>query len=237
MKRRANVFIVCSPCARVGVSTTARLLTDYHIFTNSQVVGFDTDPHEPHYAPLFPEVVRVLDVADIRGQIVLFDGLLAQDNSPKIVDVWHRSFPRFFETVQDIGFIEEAFQQGIDPILLYHADASKTSLEGALLLHELWPQLTMMLVHNEGASPLEPDQLEVFHHYPAQGKFVVSPLPGPVARVLADPSLSLTDFLRAPPPEMSIVVRAALKSWIAPIFTQFQSFELRQQLESSAYLQ
>jgi hypothetical protein len=37
--------------------------------------------------------------------------------------------------------------------------------------------------------------------------------------------------------DMSIVVRAALKAWIGPVFTQFQSFELRQRLESSAYLQ
>jgi hypothetical protein len=35
---------------------------------------------------------------------------------------------------------------------------------------------------------------------------------------------------------MSIVVRAALKSWIVPIFTQFKSFELRRDLESSDYL-
>ena len=35
---------------------------------------------------------------------------------------------------------------------------------------------------------------------------------------------------------MSIVVRAALKAWIAPIFTQFQSFELRLELEGAEFL-
>ncbi len=236
MKRRANVFIVCSPSARVGVSTTARLLTDYYLLTNTEPAGYDTDPHEPRYAPYFPDRVRVLDVSDIRGQIVLFDGLLADDNRPKIVDVWHRSFPRFFETVQDIGFIEEALRRDVEPVVLYHADGGRASLEGAWALHEHWPELTMMIVHNEGASPLEPEEIEIFHRYPAQGRFVIAPLPAPVVRALSDTTLSLSEFLRSPPVDMSIVVRAAIKAWIAPIFAQFQSFELRRQLESSNYL-
>jgi hypothetical protein len=236
MDRRANVFIACSPCARVGVSTTARLLTDYFRFTNSEPTGFDTDPLEPCYAPYFPGLAHVLDAADIKGQIFLFDGLLEKDNRPKVVDVWHRSFARFFETVQDIGFIEEAQRLGIEPILLYHADASRGSLEGALMLRKLWPELTMMLVHNEGARPLERGEAEIFRHYPAQGKFVIPSLPAAVARSLANPALSLSGFMREAPPEMSIVVRASLKAWVSSVFAQFQSFELRRRLESSPYL-
>lgn len=236
MDRRANVFIACSPCARAGVSTTARLLTDYFCFTNAEPLGFDTDPLEPCYAPYFPDRVHVLDAADIKGQIALFDGLLANQDRAKIVDVWQRSYPRFFETVQDIGFIDEAARQGIEPILLYHADASRSSLEGVLALRKVWPELTIMLVHNEGARPLEPDEAEIFQRYPVQGKFVIPSLPIPVARSLADPNVSLQSFLRTPPQEVSIVVRASLKAWVSSIFAQFQSFELRRRLESSPYL-
>jgi len=46
-----------------------------------------------------------------------------------------------------------------------------------------------------------------------------------VVNILDDPSLSLWRFLQAPPTNISIVVRAALKSWIVPIFTQFKSFD------------
>ena len=53
---------------------------------------------------------------------------------------------------------------------------------------------------------------------------------------MENPSLSFSRFMRAPPAEMSIVVRAALKSWIGSVFTQFNSFELREELESSNYL-
>jgi hypothetical protein len=231
-----DVFIVCSAGARTGVTTTARLLTDYRLFSRAPVAGFDTDPHEPRYGALFPDLVKTVDVADIKGQIALFDRLLAQDGVTKIVDVWHRGFQRFFATVQDIGFIEEARRNGIEPILLFHADVTEAALASAQRLHATWPALPMIVVQNEGARPLGPDAADILRRYPAQHKFFVAALPGPLANALDDPSLSLSRFLLAPPTNMSIVVRAALKSWIVPIFTQFKSFELRRELESSDYL-
>ena len=234
--RSGDVFIVCSSSARAGVSTTARLLTDYRLFSRKPIVGFDTDPHEPRYGVFFPDLVTTVDVGDIKGQIALFDNLLERDGTTKIVDVWHRGFQRFFATVQDIGFVEEASRNGIEPILLFHADATEAALASAQSLNATWPELPMVVVHNEGARPLGPEAADLLRRYPAKHKFVVSALPGPVANILEDPSLSLWRFLRAPPTDMSIVVRAAHKSWIVPIFTQFKTFELRRDLESSDYL-
>jgi len=72
--------------------------------------------------------------------------------------------------------------------------------------------------------------------FAARGKFVIPRLEAPIARTLDDIDLSLSRFLVEQPPNMSIVVRAALKAWILPIFTQFQSFELRRDLQSSECL-
>jgi hypothetical protein len=154
----------------------------------------------------------------------------------KIVDVWHRGFQRFFATVRDIGFIEEARRNGIEPIVLFHADGGESALASAQSLHAAWPEVPLIVVNNDGARPLGPEAADILRRYPARHKFVVTALPGPVANILDDPSLSLSRFLHAPPTDMSIVVRAALKSWIAPIFTQFKSFELRRELEASDYL-
>jgi hypothetical protein len=236
MRRRTFVFIVCAPHARAGVSTTARLLTDFYLSRHVPVEGFDTDPHEPRYGELFPQHVRVVDAADIKGQISLFDRLLVHDEAPKIVDVWHRSFERFFATVKDIGFIEEARRHGVEPILLFNADATESSLASALGLHASWRDLSMIVVHNEGARPLGAHPQDILSRFPARGKFVIPALESPVAQILDDPTLSLTRFLLAPPSDMSLVVRAALKSWLLPIFTQFRSFELRLELESTDFL-
>ncbi len=236
MTRRTPIFIVCSAHPRVGVTTTARLLTDYALAKNAAIEGFDTDPHEPRYAEIFPHHARIADIADIKGQIALFDRLLAPDQTPKVVDLWRRSYERFFTLVRDIQFFEEARRCGVEPIILFQADASPKALASATALSMRWPELRLMLVQNEGAAPLGPRPLDVLARYPARGKFVIPALEGPVALALDDPRLSLAHFLSAPPAHMSIVVRAALRNWLVPIFMQFHSFELRREFEQSDYL-
>lgn len=236
MRRRTLVFFVCSPHSRTGVTTTARLLTDYYLSRGVTVEGFDTDARDPCYATLFPGLTRTVDIGDIKGQISLFDSLLAPDERPKIVDVWNRSYDRLFATIAEIGFFEEASRVGILPIVLFQADATAMAANSALALNTTWPDLWLTVVHNEGAAPLESDALEILAHYPARGKFVIPRLESPISRTLDDYDLSLSEFLLNPPSDMSIVVRAALKAWLAPIFTQFQSFELRLDLQSSEFL-
>lgn len=236
MRRRTLVFFVCSPHSRTGVTTAARLLTDYYLSRNIEPEGFDTDSREPYYAVLFPGMSRVVDIGEVRGQISLFDRLLHADERPKIVDVWHRSYDRLFSTIAEIGFFEEARRLGVEPIVLYQTDVSARAASGAISLNTTWPDLWMTVIHNEGAAPLGPAPHEILSRYPARGKFVIPRLEAPVAQMLDDLDLSLSEFLREPPPNMSIVVRAALKAWLTPIFTQFQSFELRLDLESAAFL-
>lgn len=236
MRRPTLVFISCSPHPRTGVSTTARLLTDFYLSRQTQVEGFDTDPHEPQYGALFPQCVRVVDATDIRGQISLFDRLLVHDEIPKIIDIWHRSYERFFSIVKDIGFIEEARRHSVEPVVLFHVDATEAALARALALSAAWKDLTMIAIHNEGASPLGAQAREILSRYPARRKFVFAPLDAPIAKMLERREFSLSRFLLAPPSDMSIVVRAGLKAWLAPIFTQLQSFELRLELEGAEFL-
>jgi hypothetical protein len=236
MNRRTFVFVACSPHPRTGVSTTARLLTDFYLSRHAPVEGFDTDPHASRYAELFPERVRAVDASEIKGQISLFDRLLVNDDVPKIIDVWARSYDRFFTTIREIGFIEEARRNGVEPIILFHADPSPAGLARALALNAAWSDVGMVVVNNEGAAPLGPAAHETLAHYPAPRKFVIAALDAAVARTLERPDLSLSQFLVAPPADMSIVIRAALKSWLQPIFTQFRSFELRLELDGAEFL-
>jgi hypothetical protein len=236
MTRRTFAFFVCSPRSQTGVTTAARLLTDYYLSRNVAVEGFDTVCREPLYALLFPERTRIVDLSEVRGQISLFDRLLVADETPKIVDVWHRSYERLFSTIAEIGFLEEAQRLGVEPIVLFQADATARSANSALALKTTWPNLSMSVIHNRGASPLGRDAFAILARYPSSGKFVIPRLEAPIARALDDVNLSLSRFMREPQPEMSVVVRAALKAWLLPIYTQFQSFELRLALQSSKCL-
>lgn len=236
MSRRTLVYFVCSPHSRTGVTTAARLLTDYYLSRGVPVEGFDTDSREPSYALRFPGLSRVVDICDVKGQISLFDRLLVPDEAPKVIDVWSRSFDQLFATIAEIGFLEEARRAGVKPIILYQSDSTQTAASNARLLNTTWPDLWISVIHNEGAAPLGPDALHLLAQYPARGKLVIPRLEPAIARSLEDFDLSLSDFLQEPPATMSIVVRAALKAWLLPIFTQLQSFELRLDLQSSEFL-
>lgn len=236
MSRRTLVYFVCSPHSRTGVTTTARLLTDYYLWRGVPVEGFDTDAREPSYALRFPRTSTVVDIFDVRGQIALFDRLLISDETPKVVDVWSRSFDQLFSIIAEIGFLEEAARMDVEPIVLYQADASQMAASNARLLTTTWPNLWLTAVNNEGAAPLGPDARAILETYGARAKLVLPRLERPIARALDEPHLCLSDFLLESPVSMSLVIRAALKNWLLPIFTQFRSHELRIALQSSQFL-
>ena len=103
-------------------------------------MGFDTNPHDPDFARRFPNAVKVVDTAKIEGQIAMFDRLLVHDETPKVVDVQHRCYDRFFETIGQIGFMEEARRAMVQPVALFHVDASADSLTAASALAKRWPK-------------------------------------------------------------------------------------------------
>lgn len=236
MSRRTLVYFVCSPHSRTGVTTTARLLTDYYLWRGVTVEGFDTDAREPSYALRFPDSATVVDIFDVRGQIALFDRLLIPDETPKVVDVWSRSFDQLFSVIAEIGFLEEAERMDVEPIVLFHADASQMAASNARVLTSAWPNLWLTAVNNEGAAPLGPAAHDILENYAARAKILLPRLEAPIARALEEPDLSLSGLLMDSPVVMSLVVRAALKNWLMPIFTQFRSHELRIALQSSQFL-
>src|SRR5579863_3945470 len=124
MTTRTLVFIICSLSGRVGKTTTARLLADYFLASRRSFRGFDTDAHEPTFAQRFPAEAAVADLNTIQGQMALIDPLLNNDGLPKIVDLWHRALEPFFALVDHTGFVSEARDRGVEPILLYVDDGS-----------------------------------------------------------------------------------------------------------------
>jgi hypothetical protein len=236
MERSTRVFICCSPHKRTGTTTTARLLTDYFIVNGRSFLGFDTDPHEPDYGVRFAPAVRIVDASKVQGQVAMFDRLLIPDETPKIVDVWHRSFEAFLETIDQIGFMDEARRTLIQPILLFHADASAASLAAAQALARQWPDLCMAVVTNKGAAPLGQDGVDILAQFPSARRFVIGALDASSRAVFEAPDFSMAQFLLSPPSDISIVVGTALRAWVAPIFTQFRTFELQISMEGAQFL-
>ncbi len=79
------------------------------------------------------------DIADIGGQMALFDGLIAGEEMPKVIDVGHRAFWRFFAVVHRIGFFDEARLHGIEPVILFVTDADPRAEKAFALLRCSFP--------------------------------------------------------------------------------------------------
>ncbi len=229
-------FIVCSPTGRVGKTTIARLLADYFALGGRPFRAFDTDPRDSNFALRFPDEAVIADLAKIEGQMALFDGLLLNDGTVKIVDLWHRFFETFTTVSAQIGFIAEAERRGILPIFVFVVDASPQSYATANALARECPEAMMIAVSNEGAAPLGANVLDELDRYPTARTFEIPPLDAVLRAAIDEPEFSMSRFLLAPPTTMSIVVRAGLRTWINRIFAQFRNFELRLAMDSARYL-
>ena len=235
MNQPTPAYFVCSPRSRVGKTTLARLIADYHAVESRPFIVYDTDP-EHTAAGHYPERSVIADLTRIEGQMKLFDGLLEHNQKVRIVDLWHRSWDTFIETVEQIDIFSETEKQNIRPVFVFVADASAKSLEAASALVRRFPKVTLVVVHNEGAASLGTRALDELSRYPTNRTFEIPALHPAMRVFLEDPTFSFARFLMAPPTTMSIVVRAGLRQWTARIFAQFQSFELRLAMDEARYL-
>jgi hypothetical protein len=232
MTARTLVFVVCSLSSRVGKTTAARLLGDYFLASRRTFQGFDTDAHEPKFALRFPDQVLIADLNTIQGQMGLIDPLLENDEVPKIVDLWHRALEPFFALVDHTGFINEARARGVEPILLYVDDGSARAVEVVARIGKRYPDLQVVTVRNEIAG----HEAETTDGPQTSQSFRIGKLDPMLQATIEDPKFSLSGFMLAPPPDMSIVLRAALRDWIWRVFSQFKSFELRMTLSETEHM-
>ena len=87
MLRLAPVYIVTSPNQKVGKTLIARLLIEFFQASGRAVEGYDLQSRKPALAERFPHLVRSVDIGDTRGQMQVFDRLLTNNTTTKIVDL------------------------------------------------------------------------------------------------------------------------------------------------------
>src|SRR6478672_7049155 len=113
-----EIRLVCSPQARVGTTTTARLLADYHLCRGRSITVYDTDSQGHALSGFFPESSVVADITRTRGQMTLFDGLISDGGAVRIVDVSASHFAHFIALARRLDWFAEARRLGFDVELL-----------------------------------------------------------------------------------------------------------------------
>jgi hypothetical protein len=224
------LYIVTSHHPRVGKTLIARLLFDFLRLTGRPLVGYDLDPREPTFVACYPNLVWPVDIADTRGQMALFDCMIADNWRTSVIDLSHGVFDQFFKVMTEIGFEQEARRRLIQPIVLFITDAAPVTAQSYAELRRRLTRTTFVPIHNEAASfmlipgdfrPSSPNCSAL--HIPR-----LSPL---VRGVIDKAGFSFSAYMRSQPGGPTEV-----HDWIGLVFAAFRELELQLlvgQLESS----
>jgi len=224
---RTPLYIVCSPRPRVGRTLLARLLVDYFRMEGRPVAAFDFETEPPGLADFLPGYTTRAEVADIEGQMQLFDRLIMPDGTGKVVDLAPESFEQFFWVIRRIGFIDDARRRGIEPIALFVADPDRASERAYAGLQSRVPDMVLVPVYNEAIARGQ----RARKNFPLS-RAVSVPLQIPALapllyRYMEKPPFSFADFRSTPPQDIPLNIYMELHRWMRRVFVEFRELELR----------
>ncbi|HWV55666.1 hypothetical protein [Pseudorhodoplanes sp.] len=222
MSRQKAIYIVCSPRQRVGKTLIARALTEFILADGRAAIAFDVNPNNAALYGFLPRNTARADIETTRGQMALFDELIAEDEVVKVIDLGDQAFDKFFRLLRQIGLAEEARRRGIDVVTLFIGDPDPRSADSYAQTHRAIPQLSLVPVHNEFIANMQ-DYMESFPS-PVPGErpvrfLVLSPF---LKSIVDRPGFSFDDYL-----DRHTGARTELHEWIERVFVEFRELELR----------
>jgi hypothetical protein len=222
MQRRTPIFIVTSSRPRVGKTLIARALTEYFLAQRRPVAAFDVNPDDFRLVEYLPAHTAAASLGDTRGEMALFDQLVMADQVPKVIDLSHLLFDRFFSVMRDIDFTTETHRRGVAPMVLFVADADERSRQGYSLLQSRFPEVPLAPVFNEHL----PHFAAYRDKFPATrdgGEPVTVPALTPVVRSVVDrPGFSLLAYAAK-----TTDTTTELYQWMRHVFVAFRELEVR----------
>jgi hypothetical protein len=221
MPEQAPLYIVTSPRPRVGKTLVARLLFEFLGATGRHPAGYDLNPREPAFAGRYPEQVATVDIANIRGEMALFDRLIAPAAAATVIDLGYAAFEKFFAVAAEVGFVPAAQHRLIQPVVLFVADQTPSTMRAYAELQQKATTASFVPVHNEAAAvTVAPEDYPPRRH--EYGTLRIPRLSPMVRGVVDRPSFSFAGYLHTPasgPTE--------IHSWVDVVFTEIRSLELR----------
>jgi hypothetical protein len=225
-RRSAPLYVICSPQRCVGKTLLARLLAEFHLIDDRPVTAFDLADEGPQLADYLPGCTTVADISDAPGQMALFDRIVADRQTAKIIDLSHRTFKDFFTIAEKIGFFAEARRQGIEPLILFMIDPGPKSAKAYTILRRWFNEASLLPVRNQLVAKGIP-YCAAFPNESAVSVSLEIPVLGASLKTLVgQQSFSFARFWRATPISLPVRLDDELRAWIKRVFLQFREIEL-----------
>lgn len=142
------VYIVCSPRPQIGKTLLARLLSEFLLLKNGQVLAFDISVREPSLVDYLPAVTETAEIEDTYGKIQLMDQVILNDGIAKVIDLGYYAYGEFFKMSEEIGFLKEAARRNVVPIVLFCAEGDRISMRAYDELRRQIPSSQLIVVEN-----------------------------------------------------------------------------------------
>ncbi len=226
---RRLLFIVASPRPQVGKTFIARLLFDFLRLDGGAAVAFDLNPSGEALRDHVPAIAS--DIGDTRGQMALFDRLIADDGAAKVVDVGYAAFDRFFAIAQEIRFFEALGRRSIEAMILFAADPHPASVRAYADLQQRVSGAAVVPVFNEAIVKGRALR-EQFPFARAAAVPLQIPELAPLLKAQIDrSSCSFADLHDRLPKAVPYGLACELRAWTRRTFLEFRELELRLLLE------
>lgn len=224
---RRLIFIVASPRPQVGKTFLARLLFDFLRLDGAAALAFDLNPSGEALRDQVPAIAS--DIGDTRGEVALFDRLIADDGAAKVVDVGYAAFERFFAIAQEIRFFEALARRSIEAAILVAADAHPSSVRAYAELQQRLAGVPVVPVFNEAIVKGQALRVQFRLAWAAAVPLQVSELP-PLLKTQID-RCSFVDLHDRVPKAVPYDLAFELRAWTRRTFLEFRELELRLLLE------
>lgn len=222
------LYVVCSPRARVGKTLLSRLLVELYLINERHVAAFDLADEGPQLMDYLPATTTVVDIKDIRGQVVFFDQLITGSPGAKVIDLSHRAFDNFFAIAQEIGFFEEALNHSIEPLILYISEPQNLNAADTykMLRDRFSAAASLLPVRNQIEASANQDISALPNANTAPAWIDIPFLNLSLKALIAHHSFSFSRFWRAPLSELPSSMDGELAGWTERVFSQFRNIAL-----------
>jgi hypothetical protein len=226
MSLRSFITIVASPRPRVGKTLAARLLADFHLHNGRSIAAFDINGADTALTQFMPQHSAPADVTEIHGQMALFDRLVADDGSYKVVDLGHPAFKTFFDVAKQIDFAAEVRRRGLAVVVLFIVTPDATSVEAYAELRRSLPQAAIVPVHNEILGVAQHRDKFAACDSAAMPIQIAALAPG-LRKIIDRRPFSFADASGATPADIPLDMHIELQRWLRKIYVEFRQMELR----------
>lgn len=226
MSRATQVILVCSARPRIGKTLLARLFVEYCRADSQPVAAYTINPIDVALGDFLPDVVNTVSLAETSGQMALFDRLVMDDATTKIVDIGHQALDKFFTLAYDIEFAAEARGRGIDVIVAYIAEPSDLSVRTYGALKARFPEFAFVPVFSDSvARGIE--FRSMFAARPGGTQPLLVPKMSPQVHAIADRHpFSFIEFLRRPPSNLPRTLLDEVDGFFKRFNRQWREIEL-----------